>query len=108
MKIFSCKVTGFHSENLPNKVCIVDVFLGIIRPFEIQLFLTAVAKIQVFILSSVFHRDKVKNKKVEMVEIFLPVLSRIRLPELQANVFQNYLSTKVCCIAWLRSVFISK
>ena len=108
MKIFSCEVTGFHSENLPNKGCIVDVFLGIIRPFEIQLFLKAVAKIQVFILSSVFHRDKVKNKKVEMVEIFLHVLSRVRLPELQAKVFQNYLSTKVCCIAWLRSVFISK
>ena len=44
MKIFSCKVTGFHSGTLRNNVSIIDVFLGIIRLFERQLFLRAVVK----------------------------------------------------------------
>ena len=53
MKIFPCKVTGFRSETLLNKVSIIDAFLGIIWPFERQLFLSAVTKMQVFILPSV-------------------------------------------------------
>ena len=65
MKNFTCEMTGFHSGTLLNKVFIIDVFLGIIRPFERQLFVRAVAKIQVFILQSVFHQAKVKNKNVE-------------------------------------------
>ena len=44
MKNFSCKVAGFHSETLLNKVSIVDVFLGIIQPFEREQFLRAIAK----------------------------------------------------------------
>ena len=80
MKIFFCKVTGFRSETLLNKVSTIDGFLGIIRSFERHLFLSAVAKIQVFILPSVFHQAKVRNEKVELAENFLHFLSEVRLP----------------------------
>ena len=80
MKIFFCKVTGFRSETLLNKVSTIDGFLGIIRPFERHLFLSAVAKIQVFILPSVFHQAKVRSEKVELAENFLHFLSEVRLP----------------------------
>ena len=79
MKIFSCKVTGFRSETLLNKVSIIDAFLGIIWPFERQLFLRAVAKMQVFILPSVFDQAKVRNDNVKVAERFLHVLLKVRL-----------------------------
>ena len=80
MKNLPCKVTGFHGRTLVNKVFIIDVFLGIIRLFERQLFLRAVAKIQIFISPSVFHQAKFKNENVELAESILPVISKVRLP----------------------------
>ena len=88
MKILFCKIAGFRSETLPNKVSITDGFLGIIWPFERHLFLSAVAKIQVFILPSVFHQANVRNEKVELAEKVLHVSSKVRLPQLQQKVLK--------------------
>ena len=82
-KNFSCKVTGIHSGTLLNKVSIINVFLGIIHPFETQQFLKVVAKMQVFILPSVFYQAKIKNEIVVLAESFLHVLSKVRFPKLK-------------------------
>ena len=76
MKIFSCKVTGFHPGTLLNKVSDIEAFFGTTQPFEKQLFLWAVAKIQVFILQLVFRQAKIKN--VKLAESFLHI-SKVRL-----------------------------
>lgn len=105
MKIFSCRVTGFHPTTLLNMVSIIDVFLEIIRPFERQVFLRTVAKIEVFILLSVFHQAKVKNKNLELAEIFFTCFSENQTSLTSSKGFLKLLNYKCLLQSLVRICF---
>ena len=95
MKTFSCKVTEFHFGTSLNKISIIDVFLGIIQPFETQLFVRAVAKYKSLFYRRFSTRLRPKMKMWNWRKVFYMVYRKLDFSNFKQR------SSKVVKYKWL-------